>query len=114
MGLSYKTDRWTAGVDLFNLANSKDYDIAYWYSSRLMSEVLPVEDIHFHPVNPRSIRVGREYRFKMFMSVRLKVTGIVKLMLGSPAIYLSFSRPSVTRSWPAERTTGAIVLTVTF
>ena len=63
MGFSYKTDRWTAGVDLFNLADSEDYDIAYWYSSRLMSEVLPVEDIHFHPVNPRSIRVGLEYRF---------------------------------------------------
>ena len=63
MGLSYKTDRWTAGVDLFNLADSEHYDIAYWYSSRLLSEVSPVEDIHFHPVNPRSIRVGLEYRF---------------------------------------------------
>ncbi|MFL2527826.1 MAG: TonB-dependent receptor [Candidatus Azotimanducaceae bacterium] len=62
-GISYKTDQWTVGVDLFNLADSEDYDIAYWYSSRLMSEVLPVEDIHFHPVNPRSIRVSLEYRF---------------------------------------------------
>lgn len=63
MGLSYKTDRWTAGVDLFNLADSEHYDIAYWYSSRLSSEVSSVEDIHFHPVNPRSIRMGLEYRF---------------------------------------------------
>ena len=62
-GISYKTAQWTVGVDLFNLADSEDYDIAYWYSSRLMSEVLSVEDIHFHPVNPRSIRVGLEYRF---------------------------------------------------
>ena len=63
MGLSYKTDRWTAGVDLFNLADSEHYDIAYWYSSRLSSEVSSVEDIHFHPVNPRSIRVCLKYRF---------------------------------------------------
>ena len=62
MGLSYKTDRWTAGVDLFNLADSST-TISPIGTLPAMSEVLPVEDIHFHPVNPRSIRVGLEYRF---------------------------------------------------
>ncbi|MEC8070600.1 MAG: hypothetical protein VX140_00375, partial [Pseudomonadota bacterium] len=44
-------------LEVFNLANSKDDDIAYFYASRLPGEIAEgVEDVHFHPLEPRSVR----------------------------------------------------------
>ena len=41
----------------FNLSKSKDDDIAYFYASRLPGEIAEgVEDVHFHPLEPRSVR----------------------------------------------------------
>jgi hypothetical protein len=45
--------------DVFNLFNVRDSDIDYYFASRLPGEPLQgVEDIHFHPVVPRTLRVG--------------------------------------------------------
>jgi outer membrane receptor protein involved in Fe transport len=46
------------GVEIFNLLDSEDSDIEYFYTSRLAGEpAAGVDDIHFHPVEPRSARV---------------------------------------------------------
>jgi len=55
-------------LDIFNLFNSKDPDISYFFASCLSDE-LPVctgtgvEDVHFHPVEPRQIRGTLAWRF---------------------------------------------------
>ncbi|HBZ07129.1 MAG TPA: TonB-dependent receptor [Massilia sp.] len=41
----------------FNLANRRDSAIDYFYASQLAGEVDAREDIHFHPIEPRSFRV---------------------------------------------------------
>ena len=48
---------------LVNIFDARAYDIAHWYSSRTQPESSAVEDIHFHPVNPRSLRFNAEYKF---------------------------------------------------
>ena len=46
-------------LDVFNLFNRQGSDIDYYYASRLKGEpVGGVNDIHFHPVEPRSFRVS--------------------------------------------------------
>ena len=45
-----------------NLFNARDYDIQYYYASRLQGEPSEgVEDVHVHPVEPRQIRVALMY-----------------------------------------------------
>ena len=45
-------------LDVFNLFNRQDHDIDYFYASRLAGEpAAGVNDVHFHPVEPRSARV---------------------------------------------------------
>jgi outer membrane receptor protein involved in Fe transport len=50
-------------LDVFNLFNRKASDIDYFYSSRLASEASAVADKHFHPVEPRSLRLTLSTRF---------------------------------------------------
>ena len=50
-------------VSVFNLLNRRDDDIEYYYASRLRSEAAAVNDLHFHPVEPLSVRVSLGYRF---------------------------------------------------
>ena len=61
-GVSYEQDSWELGLDVFNLLDREDEDIAYWFESRLPSEAVAVEDIHFHPSNKRAIRVLLKYK----------------------------------------------------
>jgi hypothetical protein len=42
---------------VFNLLNRRDNDITYFYASQLPGEAAPVDDYHFHPVEPRTVRV---------------------------------------------------------
>lgn len=44
-------------LDVFNLFDRKASDIDYYYASRLPGEAGGVNDIHFHPVEPRSFRL---------------------------------------------------------
>ncbi len=54
---------WRLRLDIFNVFNSQTNDVAYFYESRLPGEPSGVEDIHFHPNEPRSVRVSLSYRF---------------------------------------------------
>lgn len=56
--VGYKIDpKWRVHMDVFNLFDRKDSDIEYFYASQLRGEAAPVDDIHFHPVEPRTFRV---------------------------------------------------------
>ena len=50
-------------VSLLNAFDSDDNDITYFYEGRLQGEADVVEDIHLHPVEPRTVRVGVTARF---------------------------------------------------
>ncbi len=43
---------------LVNVFDSRDNDITYYYESQLPGEAAPVGDLHFHPVEPRTLRIG--------------------------------------------------------
>ena len=61
-GVSYEQDSWELGLDVFNLLDREDDDIAYWFESRLPSEGVAVEDVHFHPSNRRALRLLLKYK----------------------------------------------------
>ncbi len=48
---------------VFNLFDSDANDITYYYESRLPGETASVADLHFHPVEPRTLRVEATLRF---------------------------------------------------
>jgi hypothetical protein len=51
-------------LDVLNLFNSKDHDIDYFYVSRLPGEPIDgVADVHFHPVEPRTLRATLQVKF---------------------------------------------------
>jgi hypothetical protein len=72
---SYRIDAKTSvNFDVFNLFNRKSNDIEYYYSSRLCTNQVgttcndPVpqaamNDIHFHPVEPRTVRLALIARY---------------------------------------------------
>lgn len=49
--------RYKLSAAVYNVFGSREADITYFYESRLADEAGPVEDIHFHPVEPRAVRV---------------------------------------------------------
>jgi hypothetical protein len=51
-------------LDVFNLFDRKASDIDYYYASRLPGELAGgVDDIHFHPVEPRAVRLTLQHSF---------------------------------------------------
>jgi outer membrane receptor protein involved in Fe transport len=50
-------------LEVYNLFDSDDNDITYYYESQLPGEADPVADIHFHPVEPRTWRLALRGRF---------------------------------------------------
>lgn len=44
--------------DAFNLLNRRASQIDYAYQSQLKGEAAPVNDVHFHPTEPRSVRLS--------------------------------------------------------
>lgn len=56
-GVAWRRDAMELRLDVFNLLDSDDDDIAYFYASRLGSEVQGVDDVHFHPLEPRAARL---------------------------------------------------------
>jgi outer membrane receptor protein involved in Fe transport len=58
--VGYKlTEAMRIAVDVFNIFNAKASDTDYYYSSRLPGEPLDgVNDVHFHPMLPRTARVN--------------------------------------------------------
>jgi len=52
------------GAEVLNLFNRKVDDITYFYASRLPGEAAAgVEDKHFHPAEPRSLRLSAVINF---------------------------------------------------
>jgi hypothetical protein len=53
------TPRLRLDVDIFNILDARVSDIDYFYASRLPGEpVAGVDDIHFHPVERRAVRLA--------------------------------------------------------
>ena len=57
-GADYDLGPVRLGLDIFNVFDAEDADITYFFESQLPGEASPVEDVHFHPVEPRQIRVS--------------------------------------------------------
>ena len=57
------SERVSAYLTVFNVLDAEDSDITYFYESQLPGEAAPVDDVHFHPVEPRSLRGTIAYRF---------------------------------------------------
>jgi hypothetical protein len=52
------------GASLLNLLDAADADIAYFYASRVPGEAAAgVEDVHFHPVEPRQVRLSLSWGY---------------------------------------------------
>ncbi|MCW5572423.1 MAG: TonB-dependent receptor [Steroidobacteraceae bacterium] len=56
-------DHWRVSLQLFNAFDRKVNDITYYYESQLPGEAAPVEDLHFHPAEPRTLRGTVHYSF---------------------------------------------------
>lgn len=56
-------ERWKLSAAIYNALDSDDNDITYFYESQLANEAEPVEDVHFHPVEPRTVRVALKRAF---------------------------------------------------
>lgn len=56
--IAYKQADWDLSLEILNTLNSDDHDIDYFYASRLPGEPEEgIEDLHYHPVEPRSLRL---------------------------------------------------------
>ena len=55
--------RWQATVEILNLLNSSDQDIAYYYESKVTPTAAASTQVHFHPVEPRQFRLSVTGRF---------------------------------------------------
>jgi outer membrane receptor protein involved in Fe transport len=62
--LGMQWPRWEVALEVLNLADVEHNDIDYFYASRLAGEPAGgVEDRHFHPILPRTWRLGVEHQF---------------------------------------------------
>jgi hypothetical protein len=62
--IGWRAKNWDAALEILNVLDRKNYDIAYFYTSRLPGESLAgVEDIHFHPAEPLTFRASITRRF---------------------------------------------------
>jgi hypothetical protein len=50
-------------LDVLNLTDRQNIDVAYFYTSRLTGEATGVDGVHVHPAEPRTVRVSLRYRF---------------------------------------------------
>jgi outer membrane receptor for Fe3+-dicitrate len=55
--------RFSISLAAYNVFGSDDNDITYFYESQLPGEASPVDDRHFHPVEPRTLRMTIETRW---------------------------------------------------
>lgn len=64
IGGTYEFGKNEIRLDFLNLLDSDEHDITYFYESRLQGEPAGgVADTHFHPVEPRQVRVSFRRRF---------------------------------------------------
>jgi outer membrane receptor protein involved in Fe transport len=51
------SERYRLSAAVYNVCGSRGNDITYFYDSQLPAESEPVGDVHFHPVEPRTLRL---------------------------------------------------------
>jgi len=62
--LGWDSGAWELAVEALNLFDAEAADIQYYYASRLPDEpAAGIEDIHFHPVEPLTLRGRLVWRF---------------------------------------------------
>lgn len=61
--LARRLGNWEFALDVLNVFDRENYDVAYAYESRLATEAAPVLDTHFHPAEPRTVRASVTRRF---------------------------------------------------
>lgn len=63
--IGYRSEKWDLSADILNLTDSDDHDVDYFYESRLFTEPegVATEDIHYHVIEPRTLRVSATYKF---------------------------------------------------
>lgn len=61
--VGYRTKDWEVALQCLNLLDRNDNDIEYYYTSQLAGEMSPVDDIHYHPAEPRMVRLRISYYF---------------------------------------------------
>lgn len=62
--VGWRAKRWELSADVLNVFDRRNHDIAYAYASRLPGEPAEgVDDVHFHPAEPRTLRVTLTRRF---------------------------------------------------
>lgn len=62
--IGYAIDRDTQiALDVFNLFDRKVTDSDYYYATRLRGESVAVNDVIFHPAEPRTVRLSLTHRF---------------------------------------------------
>jgi outer membrane receptor for monomeric catechols len=63
-GLGWRRGAVDVRVDVLNLLDNDDDDITYFYASRLDAEPDEgVEDLHLHPMEPRTVRAYATWKF---------------------------------------------------
>lgn len=62
-GAAYDISNYTIEFNIFNLLGSNDRDITYFYESQLQGEANAVSDIHYHPVEPFTVRLGFKIKY---------------------------------------------------
>ncbi len=60
---AYRFRSVAVALDLLNVLDSEAADVSYVYGSRLQGEAAEVEDVHAHPVIPRTARLSVTARF---------------------------------------------------
>ena len=56
--IAYRQPTWDVTLEVLNALDSDDHDIDYFYASRLPGEPEEgIEDLHYHPVEPRNVRL---------------------------------------------------------
>ncbi|MEL6214609.1 MAG: TonB-dependent receptor, partial [Pseudomonadota bacterium] len=64
LAAGYRWEQVELRIEAFNLTDSTDNDIAYFFASRLGDEPADgVEDIHMHPLEPRALRASVTFNF---------------------------------------------------
>ena len=62
--VGYDWPKWQVSVELLNALNRENFDIGYYYTSRLRGEPADgVDDVHFHPAEPRMVRFNLTRKF---------------------------------------------------
>jgi len=62
--IGWRSARWEVALDMLNILNRANDDIAYYYVSRLPGEpAAGVADTHLHPAEPRMVRFSVLRRF---------------------------------------------------